>query len=74
MEKHQYVLAFLQFWYIDWIQEAEEQFLLTRGLMMASAVLVNTGLGSGLLPDITKPLPEPVLPHHQRDPLAFIPG
>ena len=26
---------------------------------MASGILVNTGLGNGLLPDGTKPLPKP---------------
>ena len=28
---------------------------------MASEILVNTGSGNGLLPDGTKPLPEPML-------------
>ena len=41
---------------------------------MASEILVNTGSGNGLLSDGNKPLPEPMLTHHQRDPLAFIPG
>ena len=27
--------------------------------------LVNTGLSNGLLPDSTKPLPEPMLTYHQ---------
>ena len=28
-------------------------------------ILVNTGSGNGLLPDGTKPLPEPMLTYHQ---------
>ena len=28
---------------------------------MATYILINTGLGFGLLPDDSKPLPEPVL-------------
>ena len=34
-------------------------------LVMSSGILVNTGLGNGLLPDGTKPLPEPMLTYHQ---------
>ena len=37
-------------------------------------ILVNTGLGNGLLPDGTKPLPKPMLTYHQCGPLAIIPG
>ena len=33
--------------------------------------LVNTGSGNGLLPDGTKPLPEPMLTYHQQGPVAF---
>ena len=36
--------------------------------------LVNTDLGNGLLPDGTKPLPEPMLTYHQQGPMAFITG
>ena len=32
---------------------------------MALEILVNTGSGNGLLPDGTKPLPEPMLAYHQ---------
>ena len=35
-----------------------------------SIILVNTGLGNGLLLDSTKPLPEPLLTNHQ---LGFVP-
>ena len=31
---------------------------------MTLEILVNTGSGNGLLPDGTKPLPEPMLTHH----------
>ena len=33
---------------------------------------VNIGSGNGLLPDGTKPLPEPMLTYHQYGPVAFI--
>ena len=33
---------------------------------MVSKILVNTGSGNGLLPDGTKPLPEPVMTNHQQ--------
>ena len=33
---------------------------------------VNIGSGNGLLPDGTKPLPEPMLTYHPQDPLTFI--
>ena len=32
---------------------------------MATEIWVNTGSGNGLLPDSTKPLPEPMLTDHQ---------
>ena len=32
---------------------------------MAPEILVNIGSGNGLLPDGTKPLPEPMLTYHQ---------
>ena len=34
----------------------------------------NSGLGNGLMPDGTKPLPEPVLTNHQYGLVAFIQG
>ena len=36
--------------------------------------LVNIGSGNGLLPDGTKPLPEPILTDHQWSSVAFILG
>ena len=33
---------------------------------MVSKILVNTGSVNGLLPDGTKPLPEPVMTNHQQ--------
>ena len=39
---------------------------------MALEILVKTGSGNGLLPDGTKPLPEPMLIYHQQGPVAFI--
>ena len=41
---------------------------------MTSEKLVNIGSGNGLLPDGTKPLPEPMLSHHQRGNVEFIWG
>ena len=41
---------------------------------MATWNLVNIGSGNGLLPDRTKPLPEPMLTYHWWGPLAFISG
>ena len=32
---------------------------------IATEIWVNTGSGNGLLPDSTKPLPEPMLTYHQ---------
>ena len=37
-------------------------------------ILVNIGSGNDLLPDGTKPLPEPLLTYQQWDPVAFISG
>ena len=37
-------------------------------------ILVNIGSGNGLLPDGTKPLPEPMLTDHQWSPVTFIWG
>ena len=41
---------------------------------MATKIWVNTDSGNGLLPDGTKPLPEPVLTGHQWSPATFILG
>ena len=35
---------------------------------MALYILVNIGWGNGLVPDGTKPLPQPMLPNHKVDP------
>ena len=35
------------------------------GLVTPLAIWVNIGSGNGLLPDSTKPLPEPMLIYHQ---------
>ena len=40
---------------------------------VVSDILVNTGSGDSLLPDSTKPIHEPILTCHQRDPTTFIP-
>ena len=34
-------------------------------------IWVNIGSGNGLLPDGTKPLPEPMLTYHQYGPVSF---
>ena len=39
-----------------------------------TGIWVNIGSGNGLLPDGTKPLPEPKLSYHQYDYVAFIWG
>ena len=41
---------------------------------MAREIWVNIGSGNGLLPDGTKPLPEPMLTDHQWSPVIFILG
>ena len=41
---------------------------------MATEIWVNIGSGNGLLPDGTKPLPEPMLTDHQLGPVRFILG
>ena len=41
---------------------------------MGTEILVNIGSGNGLLPDGTKPLPEPMLTDHQWCPVTFIFG
>ena len=38
---------------------------------MATEIWVNIGSGNGLLPDGTKPLPEPMLTYHRWGPLAL---
>ena len=37
---------------------------------MATQILVNIGPGNGLLPDGTKPLPEPMLTYHKYRPVT----
>ena len=39
---------------------------------MATEIWVNIGSANGLLPDGTKPLPEPMFTYHQLGPVAFI--
>ena len=39
---------------------------------MATEIWVNSGSGNGLLPDGTKPLPEPMLTDNQWRPMTFI--
>ena len=41
---------------------------------MGTEIWVNIGSGNGLLPDGTKPLPEPMLTDHQWSPVTFISG
>ena len=41
---------------------------------MVTEIWVNIGSGNGLLPDGTKPLPEPILTDHQWSPVTFILG
>ena len=41
---------------------------------MTAEIWVNIGSGNGLLPDGTKPLPEPMLTDHQWSPVTFILG
>ena len=41
---------------------------------MATKIWVNIGSGNGLLPDSTKPLPEPVLTYHMCGPVTLIWG
>ena len=41
---------------------------------MVTEIWVNIGSGNGLLPDGTKPLPEPILTDHQQSPVTFILG
>ena len=45
--------------------------LVTQSSDITSWILVNIGLGNGLLPDGTKPLTEPVLINHQWERLVF---
>ena len=42
-----------------------------NSLWPSDATWVNIGSGNGLLPDGTKPLPEPMLSYHQRCSVAF---
>ena len=41
---------------------------------MATDIWVNIGLCNALLPDGTKPLPEPMLTDHQLSPMTFMLG
>ena len=41
---------------------------------MATEIWVNIGSGNGLVPDSTKPLPEPMLTNHQWSPVTFRSG
>ena len=41
---------------------------------MVTEIWVNIGSGNGLLPDGTKPLPDPMLTDHQWGPVTFILG
>ena len=41
---------------------------------MVPEIWVNIGSGNGLLPDGTKPLPEPLLTDQQQSPMTFILG
>ena len=41
---------------------------------MATEIWVNIVSGNGLLPDGTKPLPEPMLTYHKYGPMTFILG
>ena len=41
---------------------------------MATEIWVNIGSGNGLLPNGTKPLPEPMLTDHQLSPVTLISG
>ena len=57
------------------LQQKLQGHILTHwGLVMPFEIRVNIGLGNGLLPDGTKPLPEPMLTDHQRSPVTFILG
>ena len=42
------------------------------GLVTPSQILVNIGSGNGLLPDGTKPLPEPMLNYRKYGPVMSI--
>ena len=47
-------------------------YILLHGGLVPLVILLNTGSGNGVLPDGTKPSPEPMLTYHQWDPLEFI--
>ena len=44
------------------------------GIELGQQNWVNIGSGNGLLPDGTKPLPEPMLTYGQQGPIIFILG
>ena len=55
---------------------SQNEFSMTRvnSLWPSDAIWVNIGSGNGLLPDGTKPLPEPMLTDHQWSPVTSILG
>ena len=58
-----------------WANTSHKSIITHCGLVMPySEIWVNIGSGNGLLPDGTKPLPEPMLTDHQWSPVTFILG
>ena len=55
--------------YMSW--DLPCQFIGTQWCHIGMQILVNIGLGNGLVPDGTKPLPQPRLTYHQWGLLAF---
>ena len=53
---------------------AMRQLIVAYWRHMATEIWVNIGSGNGLLPDGTKPLPEPMFTYHKYGPLTFIWG
>ena len=45
--------------------QCDNQLIVAKWRHMATEVWVNIGSGNGLMPDGTKPLPEPMLNYHQ---------
>ena len=61
----QWVIPLALDWYpsgVNWKVVVEAGRL--EGCHRATQILVNIGSGNGLLPDGTKPLPEPILTYH----------
>ena len=54
-----------------WVPTMCMETLTHCGLVMAMKIWVNIGSANGLLPDSTKPLPEPMLTNHHRCYMAF---